>query len=68
MFTFSKFNIGPIILINVVDTTKHIKEVTNKTITFVDGKYLIEDIGVLPETVVITTYLSIQNFLMIKGN
>ena len=52
---FSKFNIGPIILINVLDTTKHIKEVTNKTITFVDGKYLLEDIGILPETVVITT-------------
>ena len=64
---FSKFNIGPIILINVVDTTKHIKEVTNKTITFVDGKYLIEDIGVLPETVVITTSFEYTKFFNDKG-
>ena len=64
---FSKFNIGPIILINVVDTTKHVKEVINKTITFVDGKYLIEDIGILPETVVITTSFEHTKFFNDKG-
>lgn len=51
---FSKFNIGPIVLINVLDTTKHIKTVTDKTIEMSEKKYLIEDIGVLPETIEIT--------------
>lgn len=60
---FSKFNIGPIILINVLDPTKHKKEVQNKTIKFIDGKYLLEDIGIIPETLTITeTFEYIKNF------
>ena len=54
-YTFlQNFNIGPIILINVLDPTKHKKEVQNKTIKFIDGKYLLEDIGIIPETLTIT--------------
>ena len=60
---FSKFNIGPIILINVLDHEKHKKDVQNKTIKIIDGKYLLEDIGIIPETLTITeTFEYIKNF------
>lgn len=64
---FSKFNVGPIVLINVLDIKKHTKEVTNKTINMIDKKYLIEDIGILPETVVITETFEHKKIFNEKG-
>ena len=52
---FSKFNIGPIVLINVLDPSKHRKEVSNKSISQESGMYLLEDTGIIADTVVITS-------------
>lgn len=51
---FSKFNIAPIVLINVLDTTRHKKEISQKEIVQKEKKYVLEDVGILPETLVIT--------------
>lgn len=59
---FSKFNVGPIVLINVLDPKKHKKEIENKVIKLIDKKYFLEDIGILPESIKIT-----ENFEYIKN-
>ena len=64
---FSKFNIGPIILINVLDTTKHIKTIENKSIEMTEKKYIVEDIGVIPGTVEITDTFAHEKKFNDKG-
>lgn len=53
---FSKFGIGPIVLINVLDPTIHKKAITEEeTLPLTEQKtYVIKKLGVLPNTVKIT--------------
>ena len=52
---FSKFGIGPIVLINVLDPEEHKETVAPKSINLKENKtYVIEEIGVLKDTVTIT--------------
>ena len=64
---FSKFNIGPIIMINVLNPETHKKEVSSKSVSMIDKKYILEDIGILPETVVITENFDHKKVFNEKG-
>lgn len=53
---FSKFGYGPIVLINILDTTEHKKTETNVSVPITTNKsYVIEKVGILKETLEITT-------------
>lgn len=47
---FSKFASAPIVLINVLDPEKHKKLVENQEIEKFNRKFILNDIGVIPET------------------
>ena len=48
---FSKFGIGPIVLINVLNHESHKESIPEATITAINKKFIIQDKGILPETV-----------------
>ena len=45
--TFDVFGVAPLVMINVLDPTRHVKASLSKTYTVVDGKFTIEDKGIL---------------------
>lgn len=50
---FVLFGVGPVVLINVLDKTKHKKDGTIKNLKMEFGKGSIDEVGILPETLVI---------------
>ena len=53
--SFDVFGVGPIVLINVLDPTKHVKASLSKEYDVTEGKFTIEDTGVLLDQLVVTT-------------
>ena len=50
---FVRFGVGPVVLINVLDKTKHKKDGTIKNLKMEFGKGTIDEVGILPESLVI---------------
>lgn len=50
---FVLFGVGPVVLINVLDKTKHKKDGTIKNLKMEFGKGTIDEVGILPESLVI---------------
>lgn len=50
---FVLFGVGPVVLINVLDKTKHKKDGTIKNLKIEFGKGTIDEVGILPESLVI---------------
>ena len=52
--TFDVFGTGPLILINVLDPTKHISAETSKEVSVISGRAVIEDQGILLDQLKVT--------------
>lgn len=50
---FSLFSVAPVVFINVLDKTKHKKNVTEKSIEIINDEVIIEDDGVLLDTITV---------------
>lgn len=65
---FSKFGVGPIVLVNVLDPAKHKKSVTTENLPFGENKTaVIEEIGVIASTLKITPEITYTTEFNDKG-
>ncbi len=71
---FALFGVGPAIIVNVLDPTKHKKAAQTKNVTLdtKTGSVVVEEVGILPETVVLknleTTYTQGEDYVLTFDN